>query len=75
MRWLSSLQDRDIELLELMEQHRQLQVSFLADDPRQVVFTHHSKSTCRRHAMDSLVHLFCLRLWHSGLHTPEVSFY
>lgn len=26
MRWLSSLQDRDIELLELMEQHKQLQV-------------------------------------------------
>ncbi len=29
MRWLSSLQDRDIELLELMEQHRQLQVTSL----------------------------------------------
>jgi len=27
MRWLSSLQDRDIELLELMEQHKQLQVT------------------------------------------------
>ena len=30
LRWLSSLQDRDIELLELMEQHRQLQVISLA---------------------------------------------
>ena len=30
MRWLSSLQDRDIELLELMEQHRQLQVGSFA---------------------------------------------
>ena len=29
MRWLSSLQDRDIELLELMEQHKQLQVTAL----------------------------------------------
>ncbi len=29
MRWLSSLQDRDIELLELMEQHKQLQVTHL----------------------------------------------
>ena len=26
MRWLTSLQDRDIELLELTEQHKQLQV-------------------------------------------------
>ena len=30
MRWLSSLQDRDIELLELMEQHKQLQVPRVA---------------------------------------------
>ena len=38
MRWLSSLQDRDIELLELMEQHKQLQVKtahpFIADSMR-----------------------------------------
>ena len=68
MRWLSSLQDRDIELLELMEQHRQLQVSFVADDPRQVRrLAHRIKPTCRRHAIDCLIHPYRSRLWPSGL--------
>ena len=76
MRWLSSLQDRDIELLELMEQHRQLQVSFSADDPRQVRrLADQSKPTCRQHAIDSLIHQYCLRLWPCGQYTSELYFH